>query len=186
MSRGLGILERSVAACIKRCKQRDAQEDAYYIAAGQEPPASVVQVSAWDVWRHLNPLPLNPRDWTRPTEAQLKAAKRALHSFAGKFPEYGVVSGKGGRGKLCLYERSDKLSAMLAKLNSQTGRGVSHADARAALAHAEARRNEPFVLKPKRFIHYRGLSHALTRKEPRTFRDLDLPDASDHLTVEGG
>ena len=75
---------------------------------------------------------------------------------------------------------------MLAKLNSQTKRGVSHADARAALAHAEARRNEPFVLKPKRFIHYRGLSHGLTKKEPRTFRDLNLPNASHRVTIEGG
>lgn len=79
---------------------------------------------------------------------------------------------------LCLYERADKLSAMLAKLNSQTKRGVSHAEAEAALAHAKARRNEPFVLRAKRQILYRGLSHGLTQKEPRTFKDLNLPDAA--------
>ena len=49
----------------------------------------VVLVSAWDVCVHLNPIPLNPQDWTRPTEAQLKSAKRAMHSFVRKFPEYG-------------------------------------------------------------------------------------------------
>ena len=66
---------------------------------------------------------------------------------------------------------------MLAKLKSQTSRSVTHADARAALAHADARRNEPFTLKPKRFIRYRGLSHGLTVKGKRVFEDITLPDA---------
>jgi hypothetical protein len=119
MSRCLGILERAVAACIKQCKQRDTQKDDLYIASGQEPPPTVVQVSAWGVCVHINPIPVNIQGWKRPTEAQLKAAKRAMHSFARKFPEYGVMSGKGGRGNLRLYERSDRLSAMWAKLACQ-------------------------------------------------------------------
>ncbi|HZZ23240.1 MAG TPA: hypothetical protein VFE60_12000 [Roseiarcus sp.] len=142
----------------------------------------VVQVCAWGVWRQLNPMPMNPQDcWKRPTEAQMKAAKRALHSFVRKFPQYGVVSGRGGRGGLYLYERGDKLSAMWAKLNSQTSRYVNLDNARSALAHAEARCNEPFKLKDKRPIKYfmkkDGSLTPTHLTAPRTF-NLDLPDAA--------
>ena len=68
------------------------------------------------------------------------------------------------------------MSAMLAKLDSQTKNRVTHADARAALAHVEARRNEPFALKGKKFVQYRGLSHGLTDKGKRVFRDTALPE----------
>jgi hypothetical protein len=76
--------------------------------------------------------------WVIGTGTQVKAAKRAMNTFVRKFPEYGLMTPKGGRGKLTLYERGDKLSAMWAKLSSQSGEHVTIADARAALAHAEA------------------------------------------------
>jgi hypothetical protein len=169
VSRGLGLIERAVAACIAGCKRSNDHAD-LYIQMGAEPPPPVVHVTAWGVCVQLSG---NTWDSKRPTEAQLKAAKRAMHSFVRKHPQYGVAVGR-GRGTTCLYEQGDRMSAMLAKLNSQTSRRVSHADAMAALAHVEAGRDEPFTLKAKRFIHYRGLSHGLTQKEPRTFRDLDL------------
>jgi hypothetical protein len=175
MSRGLGIAERAVAACIARCKRRDAQKDAVYICAGEEPPPTVVNVTPWGVC-----IQLNPSSPSRPTESQLKAAKRAMHSFVRKFPEYGLMISKGGRGHLCLYERGDRLSAMRAKLTSQSGSHVSLPEASKALAHVEARRNEPFRLKEKRPIHYfQNKDGSLTpthRRAPRVFRDLDLPD----------
>jgi hypothetical protein len=37
--------------------------------------------------------------------------------------------------------------------------------------------HEPFALKAKRHIEYRGLSHGLTDKGKRVFRDITLPDA---------
>ena len=74
-----------------------------YVQMGEEPPKGVVQVSARDLWFDIN----NPgysyqthethRPAKDPTEAQLKSAKRAMHSFVRKFPEYGVMAPKGGR-----------------------------------------------------------------------------------------
>jgi hypothetical protein len=179
MSRGLGVTERAVAACIARCKQRSARTDAFYTAAGQELPKKHVHVSAWAVCMQINPLPPGElREWKRPTEAQLKAAKRAMHSFAQKFPEYGVVSGKGGRGRLYLYESGDKLSAMWAKLGSQSSRGVTLDDVRDALAHLEARRNEPFKVQKKRHVSYKKKNLSLTDPRPQVFKDLDLTNAA--------
>ena len=54
MSKGLGIMERAVAACIERCKRRDVHAD-LYVEMGKEPPPTVVQVRAWEVCVHLNP-----------------------------------------------------------------------------------------------------------------------------------
>ena len=138
------------------------------------PPPNVVHVTAWRVCGEIKPYEL--KDWKPPTEVQLKAAKRAMRSFARKFPQYAVMAAKGGRGRLSLYERGDKLSAMWAKLSSQSGSHVTIDDARAAVAYAAERRNEPFTLKPKRFVQYSSKSHALVRKEPRIFKDLDLSE----------
>lgn len=190
MSRGLGTLERAIFACIEKCRRPNYDAD-LYVEMGQEPPKPVVQVSAGSVCREANPPTADakaiaskclaegkrPPEAPRLTEAQWKAAKRAMHSFVRKFPEYGLMAPKGGRGRLLLYERGDEMSAMWAKLDGQTRRSVTHADARAALKHLKARRNEPFALKGKRFIHYRGLSHGLTVKGKRVFRDIALPDA---------
>jgi len=98
-----------------------------------------------------------------------------MHSFVRKFPQYGVMSGKGGRGRLCLYERGDRVSAMWARLNSQTGRHVILDDVHAALAHAEARRNEPFKVQKRRHAHYRRRNLSLTDPRPQVFRDVNLP-----------
>jgi hypothetical protein len=122
--------------------------------------------------------PVNMQDWKRPTEAQLKAAKRAMHSFVRKFPEYGVMTSKGGRGKLCLYERGDRLSAMWAKLASQSGRHVILDDATEALAYAAERRNEPFRVQKRRHVEYKKRNLSLTDRRPQVFKDLDLPDAA--------
>jgi hypothetical protein len=190
MSRGLGTLERAIIACIEKCRQPNYHAD-LYVQMGKEPPKPVVQVSAWGVWAQSHPPTATARAITskclaegkrppeapRPTEAQLKAAKRAMRSFVRKFPAYGLMVPKGGRGRLLLYERGDEMSAMWAKLKSQSRKLVTHDDARAALKHLKARRNEPFALKGKRFIHYRGLSHGLTVKGKRVFRDIALPDA---------
>jgi hypothetical protein len=175
VSRGLGTIERAVAACIKRCREPNADAN-LYTQMGKEPPAPVVHVTAWGVCVHLNPPPVNIQGWKRPTETQLKAAKRAMHSFVQKFPDYGVMSAKGGRGRLCLYERGDKLSAMWAKLASQSGDHMTLSDAMEALVYAGERRNEPFTLKGKRYIEYRSKNHSLTRREPRVFRDLDIAE----------
>jgi hypothetical protein len=45
---------------------------------------------------------------------------RAMHSFVRKFPEYGLVGGK-GRGILYLYEVADPLSAFWARLSVARG-----------------------------------------------------------------
>ena len=107
MSRGLGTLERAIIARIEKCRRRDAEEDGYYAQTGAEPPTKPVLVTAGALWFDIN----NPgyryqtHETHRPakgaTEAQLKAAKRAMHSFVRKFPQYGVMSAKGGRGRLC-------------------------------------------------------------------------------------
>jgi hypothetical protein len=177
MSRGLGVMERAVASCIAQRKQRSAREDAFYAATGGEPPKKIVNVSAWDVCMHINQPVIRSLDWKRPTEAQLKAAKRAMHSFVRKFPEYGLMTGKGRGGKLWLYGRGDKLTAMWAKLKSQSGRHVTLGDAHAALAHVEERRNEPFRVKKTRYIEYRKGGLALTDRRPQVFKDLDLTNA---------
>jgi hypothetical protein len=178
MSRGLGVTERAVAACIARRKQRSSREDAFYAATGGDPPKKYVNVSAWDVCMHINQPVISSRDWKKPTEAQLKAAKRAMHSFVRKFPEYGLMTGKGRGGKLWLYERGDKLTAMWAKLKSQSGRHVPLCEAHAALAHLKARSNEPFKMQKKREIVYRNRSLGVTDRRPQVFKDLDLTNAA--------
>jgi hypothetical protein len=67
---------------------------------------------------------------------------------------------------------------MWAKLASQSGDHMTLSDAMEALVYAGERRNEPFMLKGKRYIEYRSKNHSLTRKEPRVFRDLNIADAA--------
>jgi hypothetical protein len=98
-----------------------------------------------------------------------------MHSFVGKFPQYGLISG-GGRGRLALYERGDVLSAMWAKLNSQRQKGVTLTAAEAALEHLKARRNEPFVVHRKRRLDFviTGSGRQDTRRRKQFF-DISLP-----------
>jgi hypothetical protein len=170
MSRGLGVLERAVAARIADCKRRDPERDAIYATLGHEPPPAPVHVSAWDVCKSID-------SEATPTEVQLKAARRAMRTFVRKFPEYAVFSGK-GRGRVELYERGDQLSAMWAKLSSRAARHVTLDDARRALEHTAAGRNEPFQLKHKRpiaYFHNKDGSWTPTHlKAPSIFKDLDL------------
>ena len=65
--------------------------------------------------------------------------QRAMHSFVRKFPEYGLIGGKGRAGGLYLYERNDPQSAMAAKLRAQTRYFVPLDKARVALDHLQLR-----------------------------------------------
>jgi hypothetical protein len=111
-----------------------------------------------------------------PSPSQLNSIKRAMHSFVDKFPQYGLISGT-GRGRLCLYERGDDLSAMWAKLSSQRPRATRTA-AKAALDHLRARRNQPFVVHNKRHLHFRitATGRKDTRRRKQIYRDISLPD----------
>ena len=130
MSKGLGRIERVIAREI---------EDAYTPRHGSGP--SSVHVSSWDLAVDL----FYPKDgswntdWS-PTAAQRKAVSRAMHSFVRKHPQYALTGGQ-GRKRLYLYEPSDPLSTMWAKMSVEQRHHVSRSMAQAALdePHHEGR-----------------------------------------------
>ena len=56
--------------------------------------------------------------------AQRKAVSRAMHSFVRKHPQYALTGGQ-GRKRLYLYEPSDPLSTMWAKMSVEQRDHVS-------------------------------------------------------------
>jgi hypothetical protein len=167
-------MERAVARVIARCKKPDRDKDALYALAGQPPPHdNVVLVTAWHVYWERWPMDVHKP--ILPTEAQLKSAARAMHSFVRKHPQYGLISSRGGRGRLCLYEVGDDLSAMWAKLFSQRQGGVTLNIAKDALKHLKALRNEPFTVYKHREIHHREPGGGLSDSRKDVFLDISLP-----------
>jgi hypothetical protein len=131
MSRGLGHIERVIAAEIAR-----AGAGAY--------PLSVHIRS-----RQLTDTVYRPRensgagfgeagsrwDW-KPNLVQRKAIVRAMHSFVRKHQRYALAGGQ-GRKRLYLYDTADPVSVMWAKLSAERRGFVCQSDAKEALA-AEA------------------------------------------------
>ena len=83
MSRGLGRLERAIAATIER--QRQAHREVR-VTVGD-----IVWVAYPHRWVKGDFVDPNP-----PPRAHLVAAHRAMHSFVRKHPEFGLIGGKGG------------------------------------------------------------------------------------------
>ena len=95
MSRGLGHIERTIAAEIERAK---SGRDSY-----GNPVNETSQSIALACFRS------NGRKVSR------RAATGAMHSFVRKHPQFALTGGR-GRKPLMLYEPGDPLSAMRAKL----------------------------------------------------------------------
>src|SRR6516164_8400398 len=79
MSRGLGRLEQAIAATIERQRQ--------------------VRVTVGDIVRDAYPHRWVKGDFVDPDpppRAHLVTARRAMHSFVRKHPEFGLIGGKGG------------------------------------------------------------------------------------------
>jgi hypothetical protein len=136
MSRGPGKIERAVFELIAEQTKRNEQKDESFAAAGQELSPRPVCIFPGMVAHKA--FKTDARFLTR---SQRVSATRAMHSFARKFPRYGLLSSKNGR--LALYDREDKVSAMWAKLQIKGG-WQPIGSALAALNHLEERRNEPF------------------------------------------
>jgi hypothetical protein len=166
-------MERAVAKAIASCRVRDEVSDSARSALGQPPDRPVVMVTPWSVCKTVT----GP-EAASPSRAQLNSATRAMHSFVRKFPEYSLVSMKGGRGRLALYERGDELSAMWAKLNSRSEHLVPLVEAKAALEHLTERRNEAFFVQAKKPVIFRFTSSGekTTRRRKRFYSDISLPD----------
>ena len=105
MSRGLGRIERCIFDEVNR---RDPSVEKL-----------TVHLHSWELAMNYMPSHVWCADWT-PSRSQRKAVARAMHSFVRKFPEYGLVGGK-GRGILYLYEIADPLSAFWARLSVARG-----------------------------------------------------------------
>ncbi len=170
MSRGLGIVERAIAAAIAECQRRDGEADEFCRLAGRELPPRPVMVRPRDVWLQIEPDVWKEATIRHPSKAQTKAITRAMHSFVRKFPQFALISGT-GRGHLCLYERGDPLSAMWATLNAASAGLITLDIAQTALKHLQAGRNEPFVTGRKKDCS----TQDMTRYRGRTFRDISLP-----------
>jgi hypothetical protein len=157
-------MERAVAKAIARCKRRDAARDELVVRMGGSPEPNPVMVRPRDVCMVTEP--------DHVSRSQLNSAARAMHSFVRKFPQYGLISGR----RLALYERGDDLSAMWAKLNSQTESHVATDHAKHALEHLKARRNEPFVVHNKRQLDFRFTRTGRRETRRRKHRyDINLP-----------
>jgi hypothetical protein len=86
MSKGLGKIERAIAAEIARAAKLDAFIGKPGSARG-----------CWPVSMSL----MAHHDW-EPTNAQRKAVLHAMHTFTKKFPRYALM---GGQGRKKLYRR---------------------------------------------------------------------------------
>jgi hypothetical protein len=102
MSRGLGRIERAIAAEIETAKSGRYNH-------GDPCP---VHASSWSIASAC----FRSNGWNRtPSRVQRRAATRAMRSFVRKHPQFALTGGK-GRKPLMLYEPGDPLSAMRAKL----------------------------------------------------------------------
>src|SRR5229473_1210393 len=126
MNRGLGRVEQSILQKVTEPGFR-----------GEKP---TVHVSTWHV---MDCFPKASRPgfaWGGfvNEKAARKAAVRAMHSFVRKFPQYGLMGGK-GRSKLYLYDRTDPVSVRWVLLNSsRLERGRVNSYCRAdAIRHLE-------------------------------------------------
>src|SRR5262245_31847446 len=125
MSKGLGRLERFIEVEID-------------ITKGRKNLSVHLRSSAltFDAFRPADYY-RGPRDddgnliW-QPSRANQKAVLRAMHSFVRKFPQYGLMGGK-GRKSLYLYEKADPISVMWAGLSVANKGFVSQGDAKKAL-----------------------------------------------------
>jgi hypothetical protein len=90
----------------------------------------VVQVHSWEV-AYYEYATNNSLDW-EPTHAQHVTVVRAMHSFVRKFPQYGLIGGKGHK-MLYLYDRDDPLSVRRAEYSVSSRKVVSVSDARKSL-----------------------------------------------------
>ena len=117
MSRGLGKIERAIVSCTSPL-------EAMRTLPG--PPGPGLRSYTWAEGEAHHA-------W-KPTMAQSKAVTRAMHSFVRKHQQYALTGGQGRRA-LYLYDATDPLSAMWARVRSeQRGRKfISRSDARAAL-----------------------------------------------------
>jgi hypothetical protein len=155
MSRGLGFWERAILGMInKQNKEKEYDRhplkdkaDAWDIEHGLPPDRPCVYLFPWLLCTsNLECWTADKTKFIAPTDSELESARRAMHSFVRKFPQYGLIAGKGRAGGLYLYERDDPASAMWAKLNSEYKNFVGKNDARKAVRHLNERRNEPFSM----------------------------------------
>jgi hypothetical protein len=128
MSRGLGRIERAIAAEIT--------------GTGAGPHPMSVRIGS----HQLTDTVYRPRensgagfgkagtkwDW-EPSLVQHKAVVRAMHSFVRKHQQYALAGGQ-GRKRLYLYDTADPLSVMWAKLSVERRGFVCQSDARKALS----------------------------------------------------
>jgi hypothetical protein len=118
LSRGLGRIERRIVAQIEQCRR------------GGPDDLKVVQVHSWEI-AHYEYATNYSLDW-EPTHAQRVAVARAMRSFVRKFPQHGLIGGKGHK-MLYLYDRDDPLSVRWAEYSVSSRKVVSASDARKSL-----------------------------------------------------
>jgi len=133
MCRGLGRIERAILASIASSKQMAINRTKKYrkvveaaIATGGvqrscvslKDDESSVHVTAWTLAHEcFRPRP-HKWGWT-PSRSQIKVCTRAIQSIARKFPQYGIILGRGRKG-IVLYEIADPVSVVRAKMRTGT------------------------------------------------------------------
>jgi hypothetical protein len=120
MSKGLGRIEREIAREIE------------HMTTGQFPLP--VRVTTWNVAVEFAPRTNAgmPTGW-RPSAALRKAAVRAMRSFVRKHQQYALTGGK-GRKQLILYDATDPVSVIWARLTVERRNHVTASEARAVQA----------------------------------------------------
>jgi len=125
MSRGLGRIERAILACIasskqaaikqtkQRCKVIEAAEQSSAVYIGPQDATSSVHITARMLAYEC--FASRPHTWGwMPSHSQIKACTRAIQSIVRKFPQYGIVPGRGNKATV-LYEIADPVSVRHAK-----------------------------------------------------------------------
>jgi hypothetical protein len=127
MSRGLGHIERAIAAEIVRAA-RPPHQLAVHIGSHQLTD-TVYRPKENSGAGFGNP----GTKWTwEPNLVQRKATVRAMHSFVRKHQQYALAGGQ-GRKRLYLYDTADPVSVMWAKLSVERQNFVSQSEAKKAL-----------------------------------------------------
>ena len=127
MSRGLGRIERAIAAEIAEAAVPNITGEIGTVMIRSDGLIN-------DLYR-----PMDENGWPdwkwKPAPAQRKAATRAMRSFARKHQQYALAGGQGRR-ELYLYDAADPVSVMWTKLNVERRQRnpISRSAAKAALA----------------------------------------------------
>ena len=128
MRRHLGRIERAILASIAASKRVAINRSRTHRSV-IEVAAAAGSVQGFDISRmdddsavHITARTLayecfgRPHEWDwTPSHSQIKVCNRAIQSIARKFPQYGIIPGRGSKG-IVLYEIADPVSVVRAKM----------------------------------------------------------------------